>query len=295
MAKIIAFTSVRRSPDILKILLNNLSEIDTKGFEIEFWFYDDNDDLESSRVLNEYINGEPSKNKLLPKLDEEIEEFIQNEDTHFWNSALVDRIIRIKNYAIREFLKTNSDAIYFFDSDIIVHPKMLAHLLELKHEIICEIFWTKFSKKEEYKPNVWDIQTCTYRSADSIIRLRYPGVYKVGGGGACLLIWREPLEKGLNYSRIDNVDFWGEDRHFSVRAECLGYNLFVDTLYPAFHIYRPSLVPDCLSWIEQGYPRSYFDQWLNDAWEQTVRGRFFSKGLTLKDRLRMAVKILLKP
>src|SRR5690606_16569030 len=35
-----------------------------------------------------------------------------------------------------------------------------------------------------------------------------------------------------------NISFWGEDRHFCIRAQALGFDLFVDTNYPAFHIYR---------------------------------------------------------
>jgi SRSO17 transposase len=54
------------------------------------------------------------------------------------------------------------------------------------------------------------------------------------------LISRTALEAGVNFSRISNLSFWGEDRHFCIRAAALGLQLFVDTHYPAYHIYRDS-------------------------------------------------------
>ena len=46
------------------------------------------------------------------------------------------------------------------------------------------------------------------------------------------------LKLGVSFSIIDNISFWGEDRHFCIRAEALGLKLYVDTVYPAYHIYR---------------------------------------------------------
>ena len=51
---------------------------------------------------------------------------------------------------------------------------------------------------------------------------------------------KDALSKGVSYSEIYNITFWGEDRHFCIRAAALGIELFVDTHFPAFHIYRKS-------------------------------------------------------
>ena len=71
-------------------------------------------------------------------------------------------------------------------------------------------------------------------------QLRIPGVYEVGGLGACTLISRKALQAGVNFSTIKNLSFWGEDRHFCIRAVALGFDLYVDTHHPAYHIYRSS-------------------------------------------------------
>lgn len=70
--------------------------------------------------------------------------------------------------------------------------------------------------------------------------LKIPGVYKVGGLGACTLISRHALEKGVSFREIYNLGLIGEDRHFCIRAAALGLELFADTRYPPFHIYRES-------------------------------------------------------
>src|SRR5690606_16148011 len=44
----------------------------------------------------------------------------------------------------------------------------------------------------------------------------------------------------VSFSEIKNLSFWGEDRHFCIRAAALGLSLYVDTNYPAYHIYRES-------------------------------------------------------
>ncbi len=62
----------------------------------------------------------------------------------------------------------------------------------------------------------------------------------MGGVGACTLITKSALSKGVNFKRIKNVTFWGEDIHFCIRAAVLGIPRFVDTHYPAYHIYRES-------------------------------------------------------
>ncbi|TGY42857.1 glycosyltransferase [Clostridium sartagoforme] len=68
--------------------------------------------------------------------------------------------------------------------------------------------------------------------------LKKPGTYKVGGLGACTLIDKSSLNKGVNFSRLYNISYIGEDRHFCIRAAALGIQLYVDTYYPAYHIYR---------------------------------------------------------
>jgi len=43
------------------------------------------------------------------------------------------------------------------------------------------------------------------------------------------------------YDDIYNLGFDGEDRFFCVRAACAGLSIWIDTHYPAVHLYRDEL------------------------------------------------------
>ncbi|MFD1910349.1 glycosyltransferase [Paenibacillus rhizoplanae] len=70
--------------------------------------------------------------------------------------------------------------------------------------------------------------------------MQQPGIYEVGGLGACTLISSSALSSGISYDRVRNISYWGEDRHFCIRSASLGLPLFVDTHFPALHLYRDS-------------------------------------------------------
>jgi len=125
-------------------------------------------------------------------------------------------------------------------------------LAETGKEIVSRIFWTKWHPDSVELPQVWlrdqygltalpDHADENERARDIarfLAQLRQPGLYEVGGLGACTLISRRALEKGVRFRRIPNLSLFGEDRHFCVRAAALGIPLFTDTRNPAFHIYR---------------------------------------------------------
>ncbi|RBN36101.1 glycosyl transferase, partial [Priestia megaterium] len=67
----------------------------------------------------------------------------------------------------------------------------------------------------------------------------------------CTLISQKALQKGINFSKISNLTFWGEDRHFCIRAAALGLSLYVDTHYPAYHIYRDTDIKGGQEFLER--------------------------------------------
>jgi hypothetical protein len=59
--------------------------------------------------------------------------------------------------------------------------------------------------------------------------------------GACTLIKRSVLEKNVNWNPIRNLSMsvW-EDRAFCIRAAVNNVDIWIDTHYPAIHLYRQS-------------------------------------------------------
>lgn len=80
----------------------------------------------------------------------------------------------------------------------------------------------------------------TERTQKFLEMLSQPGTYKVGGLGACTLISAQALRRGVSFRELYNLGLTGEDRHFCIRAVALGLELYADTHYPPFHIYRES-------------------------------------------------------
>ncbi|NLF83397.1 MAG: glycosyl transferase, partial [Candidatus Gastranaerophilales bacterium] len=190
-----------------------------------------------------YLHNSPELAKLL-KPDEYLlvtsdEDYKRDENTHEWKSVNLKIVTYLKNDLLKQTIEGDYDYFMLVDSDLILHPKTLVALFETDKPITAEVFWTKWQAGERPTPNAWDLDHFTFYQ-DSIDKWKNPGIYKVGGTGACILIHRSVIESGVNYSPLYNVSFWGEDRSFSIRATAHDYELWLDTHYPAVHLYRES-------------------------------------------------------
>ena len=272
--EITLFSAIRQDAEILFLFLEALKRLSYPG-KLSFWFYDDNDQDNSKHLLLSFF--QKSGAEIRPSLGFPPQAFIKTEETYQWNTAIVDRVIAIKNFAIARFLHTTAKYLFLIDSDLILQPQTFEVLLETQSWIVSEVFWIEWKRSAlhtPYLPNVWDIHEYSFSSPESIFRLREPGLYCVGGLGACTLIHRQALEAGLNFSRITGVNSWGEDRHFCIRASCLGIGLYADTQVPPFHIYRKSLIPQCQEWLKLGSCSSFFRTRLDKVWETQIRSLF---------------------
>ncbi len=155
---------------------------------------------------------------------------------------------------IHKAVELHYDYLFLIDSDVLIHPRTVQHLIHAKKDIISEIFWTQWWPESELSPQVWirdqftqwhknpgeelNDEEISIRTREFIDQLKVPGIYEVGGLGACTLISRHALTSGVNFKKIKNLSFVGEDRHFCIRAAALGFSMYVDTFYPAYHIYR---------------------------------------------------------
>jgi hypothetical protein len=157
--------------------------------------------------------------------------------THEWTADNLTEVARMKNEMIDICLRANYDYYFLVDSDLILHLKTLANLLARNKEIVAGIFWTEwFQGSGVIEPNCWDLDTYTTENAN---RYRIPDLHETGGTGALILIKRDVLERGVNYTPIYNVSFSiYEDRAFCIRAACAGFQLYVDSTLPARHLYR---------------------------------------------------------
>lgn len=268
--KVLIGVPICQKPAILKEFLDSLKHLNQNKISIDYFFIDDNKLQESSDLLQNFISEVSATNYLSDKFISEISakcrvvknrvtsgDYFCNETTHCWNEDLVWKVANFKNLIIKKTIEDNYDYLFLIDSDILLNPNTIEHLVSKKKDIISEIFWTRWNSVEsEPLPQVWLYDTYTQyeigiyesipneeiytRHNNFLNDMKKPGVYEVGGLGACTLLSKKALIAGVNFKRVKNITFWGEDRHFCVRAAALGVKLFVDTHYPAYHIYRES-------------------------------------------------------
>lgn len=255
--RILVGSPIHQKPAILKEFLDSLNRFEKDSLVVHYYFVDDNFIEESSTILKKFSDKHPNSCIIDKIIDRnEAPAFTCNEVTHYWKDELLWRVANYKNRMIKHAKEKDYDYLFLIDSDIVLHPLSIKQLIKANKDIISNIFWTTWSPNRSQEPQVWvydagtsfKFQT-TEKITSEIARkrtlsfyqtLKQPGVYEVGGLGACTLINKNALNKDISFERLKNLNFWGEDRHFCTRACALGLRLFVDTHYPAYHIYRES-------------------------------------------------------
>jgi glycosyltransferase involved in cell wall biosynthesis len=251
--RVLLGSPIHQKPAILEQFLNSLLRLNLKDIELHFYLIDDNEDAASSQLLNTFAqSGRP----VFLQASGYHDAYIRDDNTHFWNSNLVWKVAGFKNLMIRRAEAFGYDYLFLIDSDLILHPEILLHLIATGKDIISEVFWTQWQPGTLLQPQVWmhdeynqwevlpgeqlSHEEINHRFHAFLNKLQQPGIYEVGGLGACTLISSRAIASGVSYDRVRNISYWGEDRHFCIRAAALGIPLFVDTHYPALHLYRDS-------------------------------------------------------
>lgn len=260
--RILVGSPVRQTPVILKEFLSSLERLAQDKYSLDYFFVDDNTNKESSQLLHEF--AQKHENKCLisapeytsEKQEEHPQHYCCDDKTHYWDTEITWKVAAFKDQMIHTAFEKGYDYLFLIDSDLLLHPKTIDQLIADNKEIVANIFWTKWFPLDPLMPQVWVSDVFKrYESGileeltpeEIVVRqeafceyLKLPGLYEVGGVGACTLISKTALAKGVSFKRLRNTTYWGEDIHFCLRAEALGIPRFVDTHYPAFHIYRES-------------------------------------------------------
>ncbi|MBR6778577.1 MAG: glycosyltransferase family 2 protein [Clostridia bacterium] len=271
MKRVLVGSPIRQKNTILKEFLCSLEEVDKEGLVVDYYFVDDNVDEKSSELLKNFAQ----KNTTILKTGNELynvdnkQEYVCNNYSHSWKRGLIEKITTFKD-SIIDYAKDNDyDYLFFIDSDIVLHKQTIKHLITRNVDIVSNVFWTQWFPNGPLEPQVWlqDTNACHIHDwdremnalekqqskIDFFTSLRFPGIYEVGGLGACTLLSKQAIKGGVKFKLIDNLSFWGEDRHFCIRAGALGFKLYVDTIYPAYHIYREEYIDRVDEFKQDGF------------------------------------------
>ena len=254
--RILIGTPVRQSPAILECYLNSLRDLEKDGLRVEYAFVDDNTDPASTKLL-EAFRDENERVTLLAGIPDNQLDYDCDDDGHGWNHALFAKVAFYKDQIINMAREGLYDGLFFVDSDLVLHPKILTHLTKQDLDIVSSVFWTKWTPDAPAMPQVWvtdeynmyhplymdnptSVEEANEHAEHFVTQLKKPGTYEVGGLGALTLISKRAIDRHVSFAQIHNLSLQGEDRHFCVRAVASGLRLFADTHYPALHLYRES-------------------------------------------------------
>ena len=224
MKKILIAAPLRQDVDVFREYQKGLDNLEVpEGFTADRFF-----------VINDCpeIRAEVRDAKTVEVDTGEVYEKTNND--HLWTLDLMLKMGTLRNMTIREMLEGGYDYWLSADTDIVLDPWTLYHLIQADKDIVSEIFWTQ-APNGNYWCNAW--MTDQYSTPRE--EWHKPGLYQVGMTGACTLVKRRVFETGVDYSQIPNIKtaLRGEDRHFCVRAACAGFEMYVDTHAPATHLY----------------------------------------------------------
>ncbi|MGB9791644.1 MAG: glycosyltransferase [Thermacetogeniaceae bacterium] len=251
MKRVLIASPVRQRENILKEFLWSLDQLETDGLEVWYAFIDDCE--EESRLLKEFA---ARKDRVRIIRGDASGCYRRDETTHHWSEELIWKVAEYKDRLLGMALEQGFDFVFLVDSDLVLHPKTLKHLVALDKDIVSEVYFTKWMPEMPPMPQVWvahdyrlyhrrrdeevSKEEIAKRTREFLELLKKPGTYRVGGLGGCTLISREAISRGVSFKEIYNLDLKGEDRHFCIRAAALGLELYADTHYPPYHIYRES-------------------------------------------------------
>ena len=268
---IVIGTTVRKPANILRPYLQSLAwQVAPPQVQRLYLFIDDGCDAEARSLLDGFVvehggmvwNAEPA-----PAGDFQDQGF-----THLWTESAMARVGRSKDKIIQFAIANRAEAVWFADADLIMDPMTLASLWSVPEPIVCAVYWTRWNKVPDDHPpvhagpQVWlthpyGLSGMGMEEWEFRKELVDRQVTEVRGHGACTLIRRSALMKGVSFApwpgnKMEGIG-QGEDRHFCMRAEALHLRMVADPWPDIFHVYhRPEdeeRIGEMLQRIEQGW------------------------------------------
>ena len=137
--RILIGSSVCQKPSILERFLVSLKKLDLTGIDVTFRFIDDNQNETSSHMLQQANLGHET---ILTTAPPKTAVYHVDDTTHYWSGSLVLRVANLKNLIIAYAIENRFNYLFLIDSDLIINPNLILHLLAQEKDVISEIFWT---------------------------------------------------------------------------------------------------------------------------------------------------------
>jgi len=227
---------VRQDERTFRLYLDTLAKLDKSGLNVDYAF-----------ILHNCPELEPVIREIFPRATVEHfsdESHFQRDMARVWDIQTLSALIQMRNALLQA--AAGYDYLFMVDSDLLLHPMTLQRLVAADKPIVAEVFWTHWSPEEPELPNAWTSDEFSISEPD-LQRWRIPGLYRVGMAGGCLLIRSDVIGSGVTFAPIPNVSWTiRDDRAFCIRAACSGFEIWLDTHCPAWHLYHEDDVQKAL-------------------------------------------------
>ena len=172
--------------------------------------------------------------------------------THHWMGTAMARVGEQKNRLLRHAAELRASHVWLVDADLICDRTTFQSLWSCQAPIACAVYWTIWHDAPtpvplQAAPQVWlrHPYILDGRGQDAAVfrrNLVQRQKVRVWGQGACTLLKREVLDKGIDFSYVDGIAregmMAGEDRHFCIQAESAHVEMWADAWPDIFHIYH---------------------------------------------------------
>jgi hypothetical protein len=266
---IVVGTSLRKPANILAAYFQSLAwQIKPRNTQFVYLFINDGLEPDALALAQEFVavhGGQIIQGSVVPTGD-----FTDVGITHGWTDTAMGRVGRYKDLILQAARENRAEAVWFCDADLICDPMTFSSLWSIPEQIVCGVYWTRWTKGTHEGPpvhagpQVW--QQHPYGLAGNGMdewelrrKLTHRQIVHVYGQGACTLIRREALMKGVSFAPVPGNTgaglMQGEDRHFCIRAEMLHIRMVADGWPDIFHIYHR---PEDEARIPEMLERLYF-------------------------------------
>lgn len=244
-------TVVRKPAAIVDAYLHALSRQELPPqTEVVYHFIDDGSPPETRALLDAFVEkhggivetweggGQP--------------DFSDTGRTHEWTVTAMERVGQAKDRLIECALLAKVDYLWFVDADLICDTTTLRSLLGCRAPIACGVYWTRWVDGQpgmKAAPQVWlahpyQLNGRGYDEPEFRRKLITRQRIQVWGQGACTLVARDVLTKGVRFAPVPGVSregmMAGEDRHFCIHAEAKHIPMYADGWPDIFHVYHPA-------------------------------------------------------
>jgi len=166
-----------------------------------------------------------------------------------WKTENYNFIAKLRNYILEKAREDKYDYLFSVDSDILLHPNTLKHLIECNKDFISTAIWTKLGDSNlsincaQYEG--WG----EYNNKDIF---KEKNIYEIGWTCIAVLMTSKIFSNSnIKYDQILGVDNTGsEDYSFCLRCYCNIPDLkcYISTYYPGRHLYHEK---DLERWLKE--------------------------------------------